>query len=104
MKPELLLKISPGLDRKNASVRFLIKYIFRPLGSTTSFEERESPENPFFFVVELLWGQADVERAGVQKCVAIVMFSTEVRGTKELGMCSSRRRSRGQRYQRRWYR
>jgi len=54
MKLELLLKISPGLDKENASVRFLTKYIFRPLGSTTSFEERESPENPFFFVVELL--------------------------------------------------
>ena len=50
-----------------------------------------TPENPFFFVMELLQGQADVEGAGVQKCAAIVTFSAEVWGTKELGMCLSRR-------------
>ena len=53
MKLELLLKISPGLDRENPSVRFLTKYIFGPLGGMTSFEERKSPENPFFFIMEL---------------------------------------------------
>ena len=78
MKPELLLKISPDLDRENASVHFLTKYIFRPLGGITSFEECESPENPFFFVTELLQGQVDVEGAEVQKCVAVVTFSAEV--------------------------
>jgi len=56
VQPELLFKVFPGLDGENASVRFLMEYVFRPLGSTTSFEERESPENPFLFVVELLWG------------------------------------------------
>ena len=56
VQPELLFKVSPGLDGENASVRFLTEYVFRPLGSTTSFEERESPENPFLFVVELLRG------------------------------------------------
>jgi len=95
VKPELLLEISPGLDRENANVRFLTKYIFGPLGSMTSFEERESPENPFFFVMELLWGQADVEGAGVQKCAAVVTFSAEVWGTRELGTCLSRHQSRG---------
>jgi len=100
VKLELLLKISPGLDRENASVHFLTKYIFGPLGSTTSFEERESPENPFFFVVELLRGQADVEGAGVQKCTAVVTFSTKVQGTREFGTCSSHRRSGGWRHQR----
>jgi len=54
VKLELLLELSPGLDRENASVRFLTKYIFGPLGGMSSFEERESPENPFFFIVELL--------------------------------------------------
>jgi len=53
---ELLFKVSPGLDGENASVRFLTEYVFGPLGGTTSFEERESLENPFLFVVELLWG------------------------------------------------
>jgi len=103
VKPELLLEISPGLDRENSSVCFLMKHIFGPLGGMTSFEEHESPENPFFFVVELLWGQADVEGAGVQKCTAVVTFSTEVWRTRELGTCSSCRWSRGRRHQR-WYR
>jgi len=53
---ELLFKFSPGLDEENASVRFLMEYVFGPLGSTTSLEERESPENPFLFVMELLRG------------------------------------------------
>ena len=56
MQPELLFKVSPGLDGENASVRFLTEYVFEPLGGMTSFEERESPENPFPFVVELLQG------------------------------------------------
>jgi len=54
MQPELLFKFSPGLDGENASVCFLMKYVFGPLGSTTSLEERKSPENPFLFVLELL--------------------------------------------------
>jgi len=54
MQPELLFKFSPGLDRENASVRFLTKYVFGPLGGTTFFEERKGPENPFLFVLELL--------------------------------------------------
>jgi len=53
---ELLFKVSLDLDGENASVRFLTEHVFRPLGSTTSFEERESPENPFLFVMELLQG------------------------------------------------
>jgi len=53
---ELLFKVSPGLDGENASVRFLTEYVFGPLGGTTSFEERESPENSFLFVMELLRG------------------------------------------------
>jgi len=54
VQPELLFKVSLGLDGENASVHFLTEYVFRPLGGTTSFEERESPENPFLFIVELL--------------------------------------------------
>jgi len=56
VQPELLFKVSPGLDGENASVCFLTEYVFGPLGGMTSFEERESPENPFLFVVELLRG------------------------------------------------
>ena len=75
---ELLLKVSLGLDGENASVHFLVKHTFRPLGSMTTFEEHESPENSFFFIVELLQGQADIEGVGVQEYVAVVMFSAEV--------------------------
>jgi len=53
---ELLFKFSPGLDGENASVRFLMEYIFGPLGGTTSLEECEGPENPFLFIMELLQG------------------------------------------------
>jgi len=56
VQPELLFKFSPGLDGKNTSVRFLTEYVFRPLGGTTSLEEREGPEDPFLFIMELLWG------------------------------------------------
>jgi len=75
-----------------------MKHVFRPLGSITSFKEHKSPENPFFFIIELLWGQADVKGAGVQECMAIVTFSTKVQRTRELGMCSSHCQSRGQRH------
>jgi len=104
VKPELLLEIFPGLDRENASVCFLTKYIFGPLGSMTSFEEHESPENSFFFVIELLRDQANVERAGVQKCMAIMTFSAKVWRTREFGTCSSRCWSGEWRHQRGWYR
>jgi len=56
VQPELLFKFSPGLDGEDASVRFLTKYVFGPLGGTTSLEECKSPENPFLFVLELLRG------------------------------------------------
>jgi len=62
---ELLLEVSPGSDGENASVRFLMKHVFRPLGSMTTFEECEGLKNPLFFVVELFRGQADVQGAGV---------------------------------------
>jgi len=56
MQLELLFKFSLGLDRENASVRFLTKYVFGPLRGMTSLEERKGPENPFLFVLELLRG------------------------------------------------
>jgi len=65
VNPELLLEVPPGLDGENTSVRFLMEHIIGPLGSTTTFEERESPKNPLFFVVELFQGQADIQGAGV---------------------------------------
>jgi len=98
---ELLFKVSLCWNGENASVRFLTEHIFRPLGGTTTFKEHESPENSLLFIVELLQDQADVERAGVQECMAVMMFSTEVQRRGELGTRLSCRQSRGQRYQRR---
>jgi len=87
---ELLFKVSLCWDGENASVHFLTEHVFGPLGSTTVFEECEGPVNSLLFVVELLQSQADIEGAGVQECVAIVMFSTKVWRTGELGTCLSR--------------
>ena len=56
VQPELLFKVFPGLDGGNTSICFLTEHIFGPLGSMTSFEERESPENPLLFILELLQG------------------------------------------------
>jgi len=95
---ELLFKVPPGLDEENTGVRFLAEHVFRPLGNATTFEECEGPEDFLLFVVELLWGQVDVERVGVQKCVAIVTFSAEVQRTGELGTYLSRYQSGRRRY------
>ena len=57
----------------------------------TTFEECEGPEDFLLFIVELLWGQVDVKRAGVQKHIAIVTFSAKVWRTGELRMHLSRR-------------
>jgi len=56
VNPELLFKVPPGLHGENASVRFLTEDVFGPLGSTTTLEKRESPENFFLFVAELFRG------------------------------------------------
>jgi len=101
---ELLFEVSPGLDGEDASVCFLTEHVLGSLGGATTFEKREGPEDFLLFIVELLQGQVDVEKAEVQKRMAIVTFFTEVWRTGELGMCSSRCRSREQRHWRRWYR
>jgi len=56
VKSELLLKVPPGWYREDAGIRFLTEDILGPLGGTTILEKRESPENFFLLVVELLRG------------------------------------------------
>jgi len=56
VKSELLLKVPPGWYGENAGVHFLAEDVLRPLGGTTILEKRESPENFFLLIVELLWG------------------------------------------------
>ena len=101
--PELLFKVASCWDGENASVCFLTEHVFGPLGGMTAFKEYEGPENFLLFVVELLWSQADVEGAGVQEYMAVVMFFTEVWRREKLGTHLSYHWSRGWRYQRRWY-
>ena len=56
VESELLLKVPPGGYEEDAGVRFLTEDVLGPFGGTTILEKRESPENFFLFVVELLWG------------------------------------------------
>jgi len=56
VESELLLEVPPGWYGENASVRFLTEDVLRPFGGTTILEKRESPENFFLFIVELLRG------------------------------------------------
>jgi len=51
---ELLLKVSPGLNGEDASVCFLTKEVLRPLGSPSSLEEGEGPEDFLLIATELL--------------------------------------------------
>jgi len=53
---KLLFEVSSGLDGENASIRFLMEHILRPLGGATTFEEHEGPEDFLLFIVEFLWG------------------------------------------------
>jgi len=54
VESELLLEVPPGRYGENAGVRFLTEDVLGPFGSTTILEKRESPENFFLFIVELL--------------------------------------------------
>jgi len=44
------------LHGENASVRFLTEDVLGLLGSMTTLEKRESPENFFLFIAELFRG------------------------------------------------
>jgi len=57
LTPELLFKVSLGLDRKDASVCLLVKEVLRPPCSPSIFEKGESPEDFLLVTAELLWGQ-----------------------------------------------
>jgi len=88
--PELLLEVSPGLNREDASVCFLAKHVFGSLGGTTTFKECESPKDLLLLIVKLLQGQTDVQGAGIQEHMTVVTFSAEVWGRGEFGTRSSR--------------
>ena len=56
VESELLLKIPPDWYGENASVHFLTEDVLGPFGGTTILEKRESPEDFFLLVAELLRG------------------------------------------------
>jgi len=55
---ELLFKVSPGLDRKNAGVRLLAKEVLGPPRGTSVFEKGEGPKYFLLIAAELLRSQA----------------------------------------------
>jgi len=58
LTPELLFKVSPRLDRKNAGVRLLAKEVFGPPRSTSVFEKGEGPKDFLLIAAKLLRSQA----------------------------------------------
>jgi len=57
LTPELLFKVSPRLDRKNAGVRLLAKEVLGSLHSTSVFEKGEGPKYFLLIAAELLRSQ-----------------------------------------------
>jgi len=55
---ELLFKVGPGLDGKDAGVCFLAKEVLGPPCGSSIFEKGKSPKDFFLIAAELLWGQA----------------------------------------------
>jgi len=53
LTPELLFKISPESNRKDASVYLLAKEVLRPPHGSPLFEEGEGPEDFLLVVAEL---------------------------------------------------
>jgi len=51
---ELLFKVSPGLDRKNAGVRLLAKEVLGLPRCTSVFEKGEGPKDFLLIAAELL--------------------------------------------------
>jgi len=75
---ELLFEVGPGSNWEDASVRFLAKKVLGPLRSTSILEEGKGPEDFFLVAGELLWGQAQIQRAGVEEGLSGTPFTREV--------------------------
>jgi len=54
LTPELLFKVGPRMDRKNAGVRLLAKEVLGPPRSTSVFEKGEGPKDLLLIAAELL--------------------------------------------------
>jgi len=58
LTPELLFKVGPRLDRKNASVRLVVKEVLGPPRGMSISEEGECPKDFLLIAAELLQSQA----------------------------------------------
>jgi len=57
LTPELLFEVGPGLDGKDAGVRFLVKEVLGPLHGSSIFEKGEGPQDFLLVAAELFRGQ-----------------------------------------------
>ena len=90
---ELLLKVSPGLNWEDASVRFLVKEVLRPLRSPSTLEEGKGPEDFLLIAAKLLRSQVQIQHAGVKESSTGTLFTREVWGRGEFWSCLLFRRS-----------
>ena len=74
----MLFEVGPGSNWKNAGVRLLAKEVLGPLCSTSILEKGEGPEDFFLVAGELLWDQAQIQRAGVEEGLSRTPFAGEV--------------------------
>jgi len=88
-----LFEVDPELNWKNASVRLLAKEVLGPLRSTSILEEGKGPEDFFLVTGELIWDQAQIQRAGVEEGSSRALFAREVGGRGEFWPCSLFRQS-----------
>ena len=58
LAPELLFKVGPGLDGKDAGVCFLAKEVLGPPRGSSIFEKGEGPQDFLLIAAELFQGQA----------------------------------------------
>jgi len=107
-----LFEVDPGLNWKNASVCLLAKEVLGPLCSTSVLEEGKGPKDFFLVAGELLWGQMQIQSAGVEEGLSGALFAREVwrrrefwprllfgRGSRDRGRRADRRQRRGYRRQ-----
>jgi len=75
---ELLFEVGLGSNWEDASICLLVKEVLRPLCGTPILEEGEGPEDFFLVVGELLWGQAQIQYAGVEESSPGTLFAGKV--------------------------
>jgi len=75
---ELLFEVGPGSNWENASVHLLAKEVLGPLHGISILEEGKGPEDFFLVAGELLWGQAQIQHAGVEEGLSGTPFTREV--------------------------